>query len=297
MITGGPPKVSGVADVERWVRRAGPVAAVFALLLLVMTVAVLSGPRVTRLPVPQGTREAPTPPPADEPAPVPTTTSTPFGLPDAGPAPVWLRVVVLVMGLLVVVGVVIGLAYLLRRYAGRIRLPSVRRSVPEVVTEAELLPPAPDEIRAAVDAGIHELADDASDPRQAVIGCWLRLEAAAAAAGTPRRPDDTPADLVARMLAAHQVTARPLRGLAELYRQARYARGDVDEEMRTRARSILGQVRAELSRPERGTAEGQAAEGEAAEGVAAEGVAAEGEAGEGHAADTAAASGNGAARP
>ncbi len=59
---------------------------------------------------------------------------------------------------------------------------------------------------AAVDAGLADLDD--GDPRAAVIACWVRLEEAAAAAGTPREPGDTPGELVLRLLAGHQVSPR-----------------------------------------------------------------------------------------
>jgi hypothetical protein len=103
-----------------------------------------------------------------------------------------------------------------------------------------------DEVIAAVDAGLSDLDDDDQDPRRAVIACWVRLEQAAAAAGTPREPGDTPTDLIVRLLSAHQVSARVLYPLADVYRLARYATHTVDLNMRTQARMALRQVRAEL---------------------------------------------------
>ena len=52
------------------------------------------------------------------------------------------------------------------------------------------------EVVAALDAGLVELDDADADPRRAVIACWVRLEQAAAAAGTPRAAGDTSTDLV-----------------------------------------------------------------------------------------------------
>lgn len=103
-----------------------------------------------------------------------------------------------------------------------------------------------EEVRAAVQAGIDELAEG-GDPRSTVIACWLRLEKAAAAAGTPRRPSDTAADLIIRMLAAHAVSEPVLDRFAEVYRQARYAPHVVDETMRDEARDALTRLRAELT--------------------------------------------------
>jgi hypothetical protein len=104
-------------------------------------------------------------------------------------------------------------------------------------------------VLAAVDAGLSDLDDADTDPRRAVIACWVRLEQAAAAAGTPRQVGDTPAELVTRLLAGHAVSPGALYPLAEAYRLARYATHTVDPTMRDQARAALGQVRAELSRP------------------------------------------------
>jgi hypothetical protein len=82
-----------------------------------------------------------------------------------------------------------------------------------------------------------------------VIACWVRLEEAAAAAGTPREPGDTPSELVLRLLGEHQVSAPVLYQLAEVYRLARYATHTVDTTMRDHARAALGQLRDELTRP------------------------------------------------
>jgi hypothetical protein len=105
---------------------------------------------------------------------------------------------------------------------------------------------ATEEMVAALDAGLQELATD-RDPRGAVIACWVRLEQAAADAGTPRRPGDTPGELVTRLLGEHAVDAGVLAGFAEVYRQARYATHVVDERMRAEAVAALHRVRDDLT--------------------------------------------------
>jgi hypothetical protein len=100
---------------------------------------------------------------------------------------------------------------------------------------------------AALDAGLDRLGDRDTDPRRAVIACWVRLEDAAAAAGTPRHPGDTPTDLVARLLAAHRVSRPVLDEFAAVYREARYATHVVDERMRAAAVRSLSHLRAELT--------------------------------------------------
>jgi hypothetical protein len=120
--------------------------------------------------------------------------------------------------------------------------------------------PTAEEVVAAVDAGLEELSDTHVDPRRAVIACWVRLEEAAAEAGTPRRVGDTPTDLVTRLLTRPAegesvvggrpaiVSADVLEAFAQIYREARYATHAVDERMRAEARAALERLRAELSR-------------------------------------------------
>ena len=139
-----------------------------------------------------------------------------------------------------------GLAFLLWLLL-RNGLRTRERKLPEP-TEAKPAP-AREEVLAAVDAGLSELDDSDADPRRAVIACWVRLEQAAAAAGTPRAPGDTSTDLVGRLLTEHQVSAPVLYPLADVYRLARYATHTVDATMRDQARSALGHLRAELARP------------------------------------------------
>jgi hypothetical protein len=123
---------------------------------------------------------------------------------------------------------------------------TVRRTGSRDATLRDATPDA-EPVRAAVAAGLEDLAVDGADPRSAVIACWLRLERAAASAGTPRKPSDTPADLVARMLAQHQVSGPVLDRLAAVYRQARYAPAEVGEAMREQAGAALRRLDAELA--------------------------------------------------
>jgi len=122
-----------------------------------------------------------------------------------------------------------------------------RRGAVDYRTRPAPPPRTADQVVAAVDAGLDDLSDTDGDPRRAVIACWLRLEQAAAAAGTPKRVGDSPTDLVSRLLQTHEVSADVLAALAEVYREARYATHTVDERMRTQARSALQRIRAELT--------------------------------------------------
>jgi hypothetical protein len=223
-------------------RRWWPLAAVIGLLFLASLAATRSTPQLDRIPPaaePTPTATAQLAPDAERERPEPTVTGAPEvseGLPD------WAGRAVLV-GLAVLLAVVIALIVWaivrdqLRRRSGRVRRRPTR----------EDLPTTADDLVAALDAGLLDLSDTDLDPRRAVIACWLRLEQAAADAGTPRRPGDTPGELVGRLLAEQQVDASVLADLAAVYREARYATHTVDETMRADARQALQRLRTDLA--------------------------------------------------
>jgi hypothetical protein len=103
------------------------------------------------------------------------------------------------------------------------------------------------DVLAAVDSGLAGLADDDTDPRGAVIACWVRLEAVAASAGIDAGPSATSSDLVASLLDGQHVSADALATLADIYRDARYSRHVIEVAMRDRARAALERLRVEIA--------------------------------------------------
>lgn len=203
------------------------------------------------------------PPPYQGP-PEPSDPAGVGGPPPASNTPEWLRWLlngfVLLCGVaLLVTIVVMTLRLLVGRDTGLLR-----RRVLEP-DEIELLTTAPDDVdllgrgrdlEAAVEQSMAALAAG-GDVRAAVIAAWLRLEEAAAAAGTPHRDDDAPGDLVTRLLGSHDVRPRRLQTLAELYRRARFSPAPLRERDRDEAQLALADVRDDL-------APGQASAGAAA---------------------------------
>ncbi len=154
-----------------------------------------------------------------------------------------------ILGALVLVALGVALLVGLTSAAGSIRVrhrPRPQRLVVPDDAGGDARAGAADRLGAAVEAGLADLID-AGDPRRAVIAAWRRLELAAAEAGTHRAPAETPAELAARVLAAHAVSPATLGRLADLYREARYSRHEVDERMRTEARRALERLRGELT--------------------------------------------------
>ncbi len=201
--------------------------------------AVLSSPDVTQLPIPY----ASLPPPSA--APTRSNEAPPGVAVGGGAVPAWVLVLVASLFLLVVAVIVGALLWILLR---SFTLSKKARLLVEPDKGDPLRRRADeDEVLAAVDAGLVELSDTDGDPRRAVIACWVRLERAAAAAGTPRQVGDSPTDLVLRLLSAHQVSRAVLDRLARVYREARYATHPVDESARQTAIAALRQLRAELA--------------------------------------------------
>jgi hypothetical protein len=224
-------------------RRWWPLAAVVVLLGIASFAATHSSPQLRRVQphleityAPDEPRPA-TPPPdeaGEAPAEAPAEPET--GLPD------WVgRVALTLLGVL---GAAAALLVVWALVRDQLRRRALR---PATVVDQEPAAQAAEDVVAALDAGLQDLSDNDRDPRRAVIACWVRLEQAAAAAGTPRRPGDTSTDLVGRLLAEQQVSADVLAELARVYREARYATHLVDERMRADARGALQRLRADLA--------------------------------------------------
>ncbi len=227
-----------LAALRRW----WPLAAVVGLLFAASLAATRSAPQLERIPpkidvLPTSTQLPGAP---DAPLVEPTDPGAAEEVADGLPA--WTDTAVLV-GLAVLLAVVIVLVIwaLVRDQLRRRDRRGRRRPTADAPASTA------DDLVAALDAGLLDLSDTDRDPRRAVIACWLRLEQAAAAAGTPRQPGDTPGDLVGRLLAEQRVDAAVLAELAAVYREARYATHTVDERMRADARQALQRLRTDLA--------------------------------------------------
>lgn len=222
-----------------FLRRWWPLAGVAVLLTLAAVAAAHSSVRLGRVESPAGPA-----PSLEEPERIrvePSETAEPFAAASVT-VPSWLVKLVVAIGI-VLLAVLIGMmVWVLARDLVKkrsMRAMPARRARPGQTSAQDVV--------AALDAGLVDLSDADSDPRRAVIACWLRLEQAAAAAGTPRQATDTPTDLVTRLLAGHHISADVLARFADVYREARYATHTVDERMRTQAREALQRLRAELT--------------------------------------------------
>jgi hypothetical protein len=224
------------------VRRWSPFAAVLGLLIVAALAATRSRPQLDRF-HPSSRAPRPQPPLPQQSAraepssrPLATARDAARGLPG------WIGTVanvLLVLAFLVVCALAVRAIVRGRR----------RRRGVGPVRFSPTITSARNDVAAALDAGIEELIDSDNDPRRAVIACWVRLEQAAASAGIVRATGDSPTDLVSRLLATQQVDVGALAGLADAYREARYATHTVDDRVRRQAIEALHRLRTDLGTP------------------------------------------------
>jgi hypothetical protein len=225
-----------------WIRRAWPAVIVGALLAAVAALSTLSRPTVKALQPGSGGRKPP-----DLKVLPSVNSSHPFNLsrPDSGPllgeglSKFLSHVLVIAFAVITLIVLVWLILYILSAFRTKT---AHRQAVPPTGAAFNRR----DEVLAAVDRTIAELAEDDSDPRSAVIMCWVRLEEIAGLAGTDRGAGDTSSELVQRLLGDHQVSSGVLLSLADLYRRARYSRESIDSSMRTDAVRSLERLREEL---------------------------------------------------
>jgi hypothetical protein len=99
---------------------------------------------------------------------------------------------------------------------------------------AEVLDETLDDLRAEPDA------------RRAVIAAYARLERSFAAAGVPRRAEETAVEFVPRALEGLEVDPAAVRTLTDLFTTAKFSQHPVDEGMKLDAISALERIRDDL---------------------------------------------------
>ncbi len=109
---------------------------------------------------------------------------------------------------------------------------------------AEAPPGAAPALARAVDEGLARLDEGTTD--DAVIQCWVLLEAAAADAGLGRRPAETASELTVRVLERAAVPTAAIGRLLWLYRTARFSPHPLPDTARGDAEAALQEIRAGL---------------------------------------------------
>lgn len=147
----------------------------------------------------------------------------------------------IVMVILVLIAVVVLTLIGVQLWRNRPRL-NWRRQQP--VTDFDVLAEAAEAI--AADAAAQRAALLSGTPRNAIVECWARLEAAVASAGVPRRVSDTSTELTERVLTSSLVDPTAIGPLSALYREARFSSHPMGEAERQAAIDALDAVHAGL---------------------------------------------------
>jgi hypothetical protein len=169
------------------------------------------------------------------PAEAPTDTVAPLTPESGRHAADWVGIVLEIVAAAVIVGVV---AVLWRQR------PRIRWRRRERVRRAAVLPDV--ETTIGDDARAQREVLRHGDVRNAIVACWLRLEAAVEAAGVARHASDTSTELATRVLGEHAVDPRALQTLAALFREARFSSHTMGEGQRDAALDALARIHASL---------------------------------------------------
>lgn len=118
-----------------------------------------------------------------------------------------------------------------------------RRALPELdPLDDDLLGMVPP----AIETDTARLALHEGEPRNAIVACWMQLEAESAWAGLPRLDHETSTEYVQRVVTMASVDAAPITELARLFREARFSDHDIDESHRAAAIAALERVERSL---------------------------------------------------
>jgi hypothetical protein len=96
-------------------------------------------------------------------------------------------------------------------------------------------------LAAAVAAGSWALVNGGG-AREAIISCYAAMEDTLAAAGSPRRPADTPEELLDRAVAERVIGIPAAERLTALFREARYSPHQLGDAQRSAARAALDAI-------------------------------------------------------
>ncbi|HEX2145061.1 MAG TPA: DUF4129 domain-containing protein [Glycomyces sp.] len=226
------------AATRRWL----PVAVVVAALLVVGLAAQGTGLQWQEAQLPATTGDAETaPPPAQPSQEMPTVAGTMAAEDDGVTLPPW--VTWLILAILIGVPVFFVLLFFARRLIDWLRDAPPHSGIAD--PEPEYLHRDFTLVEEAVNAALAEM-DLGTDPRAAIMACWLHFERASEAVGIERLDSDTPADLIRKLLERHDLDGASLARLSTAYLRARYSPHEVGDADRDAARDALIALQAQL---------------------------------------------------
>jgi hypothetical protein len=160
--------------------------------------------------------------------------------------PVWLRVLVGTMEILLLVAVVAVLGFLVTVAARAVRRRAGARDERESVDFTVL-----DDSQRVVEQMVADAAEQEAvlrdgEPRNAIVAAWSRFEVQGERAGVGRRGSETSSEYAIRILDLVAADSGAVNRLAGLYREARFSEHEMTEEHRAAALDALAGVRRSL---------------------------------------------------
>ncbi len=151
--------------------------------------------------------------------------------------------------LLVPTALIFGVALLV---LARLRLVRRRRHLSRRIGPRTSLGAGDEMLSDEDEPGLTEAIDEVTrtigegSPRNAIVAAWVRLEQAVEGEWFPHRPEETPSELVERVLASYALDDDAIRRLAALYREARFSTHPVTEDHRLEAAECLRRLLATI---------------------------------------------------
>lgn len=163
-------------------------------------------------------------------------------VPQADP-PLWLKLLVWTLAVLVLGAIVALLTYLgalaIRSLSAR-RRSRVERAAVEFTVLDE---PGRVAEEMVGDAGEQDALLREGEPRNAIVAAWHRFEVQGERAGVGRRPSETSSEYAIRILDLVSADSGAVNRLAGLYREARFSDHVITEDHRARALDALAVIR------------------------------------------------------
>jgi len=231
------PRPLRAAAIRRWL----PVLIVVAALLVVGIAAQGAGVSWQQAELPVSVDEGRSPPQESPPEEILPSTAELGPVQDGHTLPSWVSW--LVLGILLGVPALLLLLFVARKLMAW--LVDAPPSDGSAEPETQYLHRDFTIVEDAVAAALAEM-DLGTDPRAAIMACWLHFERASEAVGIERDSSDTPADLTRRLLERHDLDGNSLARLSAAYLRARYSPHEVGEADRVQARDALVTLQSQL---------------------------------------------------
>ena len=160
--------------------------------------------------------------------------------------PLWLRILVGALELLLLAGVVALMVFVLVAAVRAVRRRVRGRTEREAVDFTVLDEPQRVVEQLAADVAEQDALLRDGEPRNAIVAAWSRFEVQGERAGVGRRPSETSSEYVIRILDLVSADSGAVNRLAGLYREARFSEHEITEEHRAAALDALEGVRRSL---------------------------------------------------